>query len=445
MISFRRLCLLGCWALFPMSVLHAGSVFTFQVTVDFTPPSEKMAKAAAKPRHWEDTFVVRVEADGFAYTEKDAAGYFDVRHGVITSCSVKHGLFQDSPVVAHLGYLSAEFQNRIQLGAMLAAGGIADNPMDPVLMEHLFLQRRPESKALQPVTKKQRQRWMHGKQLLFARTENGRKLEAADMFGLVRYLQYHFGLHPDIAEALQRSGQVPDEMELVQYNHTVTRYAFKLQKVEVAAVPISRQELIRGLNPESDELDKLCEKVLATDRAAVESAWGELRQEIEKSRMENPFASVLLLLELSMSRDQILEKEIGELREELTGNVYSQSLFASLQPTSRENAEKCAKNLLSLEKDAGPGKRSVKIFRANTLTGLGRLPEAEKLLTEVLKEFPYNAGAWKDLGDVYYNMYQMHEAWKCWGVARALVPTHKNLKPVYELEERLKKKFPQFQ
>ena len=61
-----------------------------------------------------------------------------------------------------------------------------------------------------------------------------------------------------------------------------------------------------------------------------------------------------------------------------------------------------------------------------------------------LTENPANAGAWKDLGDIFYNEYEMPVAWECWEMARRLLPTHKNLQSVADLERKLLENYPEF-
>lgn len=57
---------------------------------------------------------------------------------------------------------------------------------------------------------------------------------------------------------------------------------------------------------------------------------------------------------------------------------------------------------------------------------------------------PYIVGAWKDLGDLYFNEYNTRDAWRCWDLARELLPTHGLLKTVGEFEQNLLNTYPEF-
>ena len=53
-------------------------------------------------------------------------------------------------------------------------------------------------------------------------------------------------------------------------------------------------------------------------------------------------------------------------------------------------------------------------------------------------------GAWKDLGDLYYQSYNPQAAWACWAAARSLNPKHNLLITVTEFETKLKTENPEF-
>jgi len=69
----------------------------------------------------------------------------------------------------------------------------------------------------------------------------------------------------------------------------------------------------------------------------------------------------------------------------------------------------------------------IKIFQANAQSDLGDTLKAKELFGEALKDNPHITGAYKDLGGLYFNEYNAVLAWRCWDVARKILPSHNML------------------
>lgn len=82
------------------------------------------------------------------------------------------------------------------------------------------------------------------------------------------------------------------------------------------------------------------------------------------------------------------------------------------------------------------------IFQGGVKATQGQPREAIQLYLQALQGDPYVSGAWKDLGELYYETYDGERAWQCWDVARRLRPQHEMLKPVDELEAEILKHSP---
>ena len=86
----------------------------------------------------------------------------------------------------------------------------------------------------------------------------------------------------------------------------------------------------------------------------------------------------------------------------------------------------------------------VDIFIANQMTVLGQSSGAQKLMIAALKINPYIAGAYKDLGDMFFSEFDMASAWVCWDFGQKLAPDHFMLKPILDYEAELLKNLPDF-
>jgi tetratricopeptide (TPR) repeat protein len=287
--------------------------------------------------------------------------------------------------------------------------------------------------------------WEHGDKPLFAGETEGSKLTPEETQVFLRFLRYRFGLHPDIIAAAEKREIIPNRMEIYRYNMQVEH--FSLQLVTVQRTPdVLDQKLFLADTPTNPEgVIALCEKAMAMSPADYRAACDDVRAAGQKQREAgNTFGALLLLMEYGLCTDAQLPADIASMKDSIQRDPDCMKLFSCLMPASKEAVEQAIKDLQVLEAKTTWGKRSLKVFRANNLSNLGRTEEAKALFLEVLTENPAHVGGWKDLGDLFYNEYDMPTAWHCWDAGRHLLPTHKSFRPVYELEKQLTEKYPEF-
>jgi len=118
-------------------------------------------------------------------------------------------------------------------------------------------------------------------------------------------------------------------------------------------------------------------------------------------------------------------------------------LLRSLPRDARE-ARRANKVLSRLRRKAPAAAFVLDLYLANLHEGVGEDEEAERLFLAALGENPRIAGAWSDLGRVYYGRYRTGEAWQCWDTARRLCPGHPLLGEHDAREQGLRESYPDF-
>jgi tetratricopeptide (TPR) repeat protein len=72
---------------------------------------------------------------------------------------------------------------------------------------------------------------------------------------------------------------------------------------------------------------------------------------------------------------------------------------------------------------------------------LGKPKAAIELLARAIEANPRLTGAYKDLGDLYLQDWDMERAWRCWDIARGIAPSHPLLRGVADYEQMLLERY----
>lgn len=407
----------------------------YEVTETRTPPANAPAEQKGKVERM--SYVLRVWLDDHAMVveREGTKQWWNFQALTVTTTDGEKRTAERVSLLSTLGFREAEFRNRLRLGGVFGATGIKDNSFDPVFVEHLFAMRAPNSPGPERTTKGETERWMRLGKELFVIERNGPEWSTEQRRAWLRFIIYLYGLHPDIVARLEKRGKLPAEMEIGRMNIREDRFVFRLQRAVGEDLPAPP---MRGNGADGDSEAAKLAAAARLGLVGYQEACARLREAFEMAQKQGRILEgTLLMLEWGLWTDQLTPEIVGQYRELMNANSECQALFSALNPKSKVEAEAAVGTLLQLESQAGEGRRAMRIFRANNLTKLGKFEEARRLFQEVLRETPANVGAWKDLGDLYYLAYEMPDAWRCWDAAKQLLPTHKNLQPVLELERRL--------
>ncbi|MBI4550489.1 MAG: hypothetical protein HY714_06150 [Candidatus Omnitrophica bacterium] len=118
--------------------------------------------------------------------------------------------------------------------------------------------------------------------------------------------------------------------------------------------------------------------------------------------------------------------------------------FNGLDLSSEDAARAAADSLRSIRRDGLEEAHIVDIMLANAVYALGDHAGGIRGMISVLKKNPYITGVYKDLGQMFYDNYEMPLAWMCWDLARTLAPEHPMLAQVTELETDLRERMAEY-
>ncbi len=418
------------------NVLMAAWRLDYDVAETRTAPPNAPPERAGKSEKKAYGLRVWLESDAMVIEREQTTTWWDFAERTVTTFHREKRQLERANLLARLGFREAEFRNRLRLGEALKAAGVKEAFFDTVLMEHLFSLRAPQSPGPELAVNGDRVRWTHGGKTLFALEQSGPEWSAEQRRAWLRFVIYLFGLHPAIVADIEKRSACPSEMEIGRINADIEQLVFRLRGVAEDVAP-SVPGNVAGEPPQSEAV-KIAAQVeqLGADgyRAACTALRGDFETAFSNGRV---LEGALLMLEWGLWTDALTPEVVRAYRDAMNQDADCQALLTSLNPRSKAEAEQAVATLLQLENRSGKGKRALRIFRANSLTKLGKYQESRQLFVEVLQEAPANVGALKDLGDLYYGAFEMADAWRCWDAAKRLLPTHKNLKPVLEMERRL--------
>jgi tetratricopeptide (TPR) repeat protein len=354
--------------------------------------------------------------------------------------------FTRSSLLSDIGFRVYEFKNRLMLGQALAAADIQDNPMDRVLMEHLFSLTSDEPANLKREIKSDAVAFSHNGKPLLEYNRKGFKVPSEMVETFTLYLRTAYGIHPDILKEIGGLDYLPQRIVLHRYNTAETeKIRLELKQVTPNA---SRPE--RKLNteivPDYDPVFALAHQVREMDAKAYAAACESILKRAPLMAEKGKYldAACLFVGYGLASGKQEFPQSFFDWKEKIVADPDVQALFSALSPRSKEDAEKAVDTYAALAEKAGDGKFALMIFRANMLDSLDKPHEAIDSFLVALKQQPATVGAWKDLGDLYYKTYQAEKAWACWDAGRALNPGHKLFEEVHQMESSLLADHPEF-
>jgi hypothetical protein len=356
--------------------------------------------------------------------------------------------FTDDSLYMDIGFRAMEFQNRIMLGSALQAGKVAVNPMEPALMEQLFSLSNPKGQT----TIDQRHtdgvtEFFWGKQKLMIVSDKTQELPPGYKAEYWRFLRYYAGGHPKIYAALSSLNGVPEKVTFVLTNMGTETREITLTGIRGGAdAPYSLEALAPAPRPDESPYGIL--KFLGPDAGArlaerAESTATARDAAFAKGQILDAFLGNLAIL-IMTGDGAAMTAWASQHRDAIQGDEAARSLTGSISPRDQAAAKKAVETLEELHKQSGSAGYMLDVFEGNILLNMrGGTGGADHLLA-ALKANPYLLGAWHDLGGYYYQSFEADKAWACWDAARKVNPQHSMLKPVTEMENRLRTAFPEF-
>ncbi len=396
----------------------------------------------------EDQIFVDLGEEYFSYSRNEQKIIFDLLHKRMYTIDLSKNKISNDSLFANIGFRVYEFQNRLMLAGALEAGGVKDNPMLPVMSEHLFslTQKDKKSKLLKKSQDNTIVYSSDGKELM-SYSKRGEVVTRKSKESFVKYFRYVYGGHPVILEKLLSDNIIPKTIRIHRYNVVNEISTLTISKIKITPQTnfslegYSTEDIEKKSAPILNYLNRL--------KYTIEFDFEETLKKLLSRAMEyyeagNYLDTMLVYLEYYLSSSRPFPRTYQEQARQLKLNEDVKLLLESLSPKSKEEAEKFIAILQKLEKRSKHQGHIIKIFKANILEGLGNQNDAKRLFFESLEKSPHITGAYKDLGDIYYKEYNTIMAWNCWDIARKINPKHKMLIQVNEFESKLLRDHPDF-
>lgn len=425
------------WAQFT----HANLLLEFNVNSII----ENQQNNASKSEKKRSVLTVTLGPDYFSYREGNKERIYDFKKYRIYTIDVAHSTYSSDSLFMDIGFRTYEFQNRLMLGGVLNAAKVEANPMAITLSEHIFSLSAKDHQSV--ITKKRNNQGVffswEGKELC-SFSQKSIQIEREYIYQFVRFLRYYKGGHPEILRQLKNWPGIPSQIGISRYDARTESYDLAL--VSHKSVADKQYEL--G-NLRQEKIDGELSKLVAIDQPYSQSALHNKSKHL-LSEANNAFNagnyldSILAYLEYTLVTGEQLPNQFQSHRELIANDENVKKLLPSISPKSKEMAEKAVETLVQLRAKSKDRKHVLMIFEANIRTSLGKPETSKQLFLSALSTNPYIVGAWKDLGDLYFGSYNTRDAWRCWDLARTLVPGHRLLEPVNEFEKKLKHENPDF-
>lgn len=345
-----------------------------------------------------------------------------------------------------VGFRELELRNREGLAKMLASAKAALKPVPPVENEHeLSLQRAPGS----PVETRQEgadEVFSGAGNVLLRRGAQSTPVNAAEADRFVKFLRYTVGGHPAILAQLQKEQRIPAHLTYSFHpswgTGTVEVTVSALRTVDApAAFPLDGY-MARDVG--ADRLDGVVERAWIGSAATGAPDRRKLADAVDAAfRDHRPLDAFLSIMEMQISGSGVPDLS-AEQKEQMQADPSVRQLSQALAAKDKPGLLKAVGTLQLLRAQSQSKRYMLALFEANDRVLLGEYPAARALFADVLQADPALAGAWKDLGDLYFRSFDTPHAWRCWDIGRRLAPLFPNLAAVTGFEQSLAARFPEY-
>lgn len=270
-----------------------------------------------------------------------------------------------------------------------------------------------------------------------------------------KFLIYDNSLHPVLRSKILGHSQIPDVIRS-QLQNPDSKDQFVLildglksqpdQGFQIPANYVTSKKL-PGSIPEAESIRQLIESVrLGKNKTPrYQKVWFEERRRQAESKKDYLDAALIVLEYGFQTGDQKTTSEVmSQLSTHQAEDAELDRFLRSLGVDGKEQAERAVSELEKIDRKKLSRAHVIDVFIANQLSVLGKNGEAEKRMLAALRINPYIAGAYKDLGDMFFADFDMATAWLCWDFGRSQVPDHFMLKPISDFEAELLKNMPEF-
>lgn len=433
----------------PAAWADKGLKLTFQEQVQ----TVKQEKEGQQPKEakTDNVLTVTLWPSVFSVDDGKKTTFYDFNRRKIDVLDKAKKTYEEDSLYFEIGYRTAEFQNRLFLQQALKGAGRVTPEFQTFQLEILFGLRHPKEKTPDAFVRKAGAgAWNFNaptKELVTQAQLSETSIPADLQKSWGHYLLYGCSLHPSVLAFLEKEGKLPKSLIFQRLNvGEASRVTLTLQKQEEVEGPDNSWEKTFQRTVESDpEIWEVAQKSLALTTPDAAATRKTTLDFVEKaSKAGKNFDAALACLEFPLQTgekmDEALKPILPKLKDDRNWDLFRQGLSTQTQG----EAENAVKALNSIDRQGLTKGYVIDIMLGDAYEADQKDKEAIDCYFKALRANPLLAGPWKDLGDAYYDGYQMDLAWLCWDTARKLYPDHPLLQGVTEEEKGFVKDFPEY-
>jgi len=394
-----------------------------------------------------------LEEDEIELASRELSAKWDFSKDMVAIKKGETGRPEHGPLFATVSSRVLEFE---QEKAVLAAGG-SETPTASagqnrqIFLEHSFSISDGGKADIAEVQEKGHILYSYDGSPLCKISTGGVEADEWTLERFVMFLRHSYGGHPQVLQEVKRRGRIPQEISIWRYsgNKKIVTLRIKSGGVNAFARMAEgpQKEGVGDGGAGAGGLDELSaiEKTISNWGSedyehSVRKMKDKLKEALESNKNLEAFA---LALGISIAEGEMPE-QTEEIRRAISGDGHVQVLLASLSPQSQAEGLKAIGDIKKLQSRISGGKAPLGVILANLYSMVGNQTEAIDTMIEALREEPALAGAWKDLGDDYYEIMDTQAAWRCYNISRKLNPHNPAAKDIEALEKGIRAQYPDF-
>lgn len=446
----RAVCAVFLFLFFALSVASAETILNYEVTVIHT----EAAGSKGKPEKKVSEKQVVFGGNFFAVKDAGQERVYDFNARRIHYLNHRGKTRTEIALFADLSFRIAELQGRIFMADEVQRGG-GKLPYNLYTLESLFgLEGEKPSVKLNEETNQDGGIVLSDAHGVIAEIIPGKETpETSGMFE--RFLIYDNSLHPLVRRRILAEKQIPSEFRyILEGIDSKDEFIVRLKSFETIPgkgmqIPENYQASPErpGAAEGSEAVDGLIQGVRekkSTELLKPKSwFWEQAQAALDRKDFLN--AAVYYLEYGLQSGDQASVSEaMVNVAPHQNEDENLDRFLRSLGIAGEEQARRAVEELLKLDRKQVDRAHMIDLAIANQKVVLGEFEAAREGYMRTLNANPYLAGAYKDLGDLFYRRIDMATAWVCWDFARELVSGHFMLAPISDHEKELMKTYPEF-
>ncbi len=378
--------------------------------------------------------------------------HYDFERRRLYMLSHQRGIYSDSSLHSIAGFRAIEFQNRLAMGEALKKVIQDENDPkrlfgEPMVIEHQLSMVMPDRGVegqFEIVNDRDQTRFVWNEIDFVTTSTEIHETDARTLSRFLTFLRLKCGVHPFILNELAKLDGIPHSIELFHLDPDPASLTFTVESAEEApAITLEPPDELKRVEDFNESNAPLFER-LAEARSLAGSEFPKHLDLLVKQTEEDALAGEHLRALLGFFEYQLMTgRFIGGFRElGIEPTDEGRALMTALTPEDATSARSALETLKRLAEESGDYAFIFLIYQGNIQQGFREYGEAEKLFLGALKGNPLLTGVWKDLGVTYYQQFQVVNAWRCWDLARTIVPDHPLLETVDQQEARLVESFP---